>query len=821
MARSLLRTEASARAATVTSVRYTVDLDLTAAETAAMFRSTTTAQFDGVPGGRTFIDLEPSELVSVTLNGSALDVAAVFDAGAGRISLTALAERNELVVVADMAYSHDGEGLHKHTDPADGLTYLYATSALNAAPRWFACFDQPDVKATVTLTVSCPSGWTVIANGAGTQVAHGRWDFATTRAFSTYIATVCAGPWASVVGEHDGVRLGVHARASLAEHLEREAVELLAVTADSLDELHRLFGIRYPWGEYHQVFCPDFNWGAMENPGCVTFRDTMIYRGRSTDAERAARASTVAHEMAHMWFGNLVTFAWWDDLWLNESFAEYLGHRVIDAVTDYDTWTDFGIVRKAWGYAADRRPSTHPIAGNGIADVATALNEFDGISYAKGAAVLRQLAARLGDELFFGGLRAYFAKHAYGNATFADLLAAWTEAGAEGLAEWAEQWLRTSGLDTLTVRDGFVHRTAPGQPADRPHATTLAAYDGTGAEIHREALRIDSARTPAAAPLGAALVLPDAEDESWAKLSLSAAEYAALPGLIAALPARARVATCNAVRLAVADAELDPAAAVRIAAAALAHEPDDAVVASMGRWALDVPALTYLPAGGARDDAVKALANATSTRAASAPAGSGLQLVAARAYIGTSSNFVRLAAWLEGDAPPGLQMDQELRWTVLAHLVANGAAGPEEIEAELRRDASAQGATHAARCRALVPTAEAKATAWQLIFEDRDASNYTLYATAEGFWHAGQNDLTEPYVQRFFEQINHTATLRSGWVVDRLALYAYPHTAVAQRTVELTEALLAQGDLDPGIRRSVIDAGDDLRRAVLSRSRFA
>ena len=816
MTTSLLRAEAEARKAVVSQVSYEIDLDLLAAAESDRFASVTTVRFAARPGTATFLQLQPATLRSVNLNGAGLDLDEVWNAGSGRIALAGLREHNVVVVIAAMAYSHDGEGVHKHVDPADGNTYLYATSALAAAPRWFACFDQPDIKAEITLTVAAPADWTVLGNGAVTETAPGRCSFAPTRPMSTYVATVVAGPYHSVRGSHDGIPLGLHVRASLAEALDRDAEELLCFTGACLDEFHRMFGVRYPWGEYHQVFCPDFNWGAMENPGCVTFRDGMIFRGPSTTAERTSRAGTIAHEMAHMWFGNLVTFAWWDDLWLNESFAEYLGHRVAQAVSDYDAWTEFGAVRKAWGYAADRRPTTHPIAGNGIDDVANALDAFDGISYAKGAAALKQLVAHLGDEVFLRGLRAYFAAHEYGNATFADLIAAWTGAGASGLDEWAAAWLRTSGVDTLALACGALVREG-----SRPHAVTVAAYDAGGAELGRARLRVSGPMTAVAGmPADAALLLPDAEDETWAKLALPQGTWEQLPSFVAELPAPARVGVSNALRLAVADAELDPVIAADVVEALLRTEPDEAVITSVGTWALDSLAARYLPAGPVRDGGCGRIAASARALLAAADPGSGRQLAAARLFVGATDDLAEVRAWLGGDAPEGLELDPDLRWVLLGKLVAHDQAGPSEIEALAAEDPSAQGADHAARLRALAPTPEAKSAAWHMLIFDRVASNYELYATAAGFWHPAQTELTAPYVGRYFAEINSTVAIRGDWVVKRLASHAYPWTHVEQNTLELAASLLRTDDLAEALRNPILDATDDLRRAVESRARF-
>jgi aminopeptidase N len=836
----LSRTEAIERAATVSDLTYEIALDLTAAATAPDFDSRTTLRFQATPGSSTFVELQPSRLRSAVLNGKDLDVATAFDADAGRLELANLEARNELVVDAAMAYSHDGEGLHRHTDPADGNTYLYATSALTCAPRWFTCFDQPDLKARISLQAHADPSWTVLGNGPGTQSEPGRWTFAQTPPMPTYVATVCAGPWHSVTGVHrggppdsngaangDDIPLGIHARASLRDALERDGQELLGFTAKCFEEFHRLFGIGYPWGAYHQVFCPDFNWGAMENVGCVTIRDQYMFRGRATTADRSARASTIAHEMAHMWFGNLTTFRWWDDMWLNEAFAEYLGYRVTDvASSEFAPWIDFGIVRKAWGYTADRRPSTHPVAGNGIEDTAAAENAFDGISYAKGASVVRQVATYLGDETFLRGLRAYFHAHAYGNAEFADLIGAWTDAGAVDLEEWAAQWLQTSGVDTLAVdvRDdeAVLVRVAPlGTTTARPHAVTVAAFDAVGAEFASLAVHIDkdASHLPSLRG-GAALVLADAFDHTWAKIALQPTEWRALPSFVTRLPTATRVSVANAMRLAVADAELDPKSAVAIVAAILGNETDEAVINALTRWSCDILCGTYIPAGHTRDASLAMLAQAATVLLDSSEVGSGRQLAAARAFVATTSDSEVLQNWLGGDVPEGVDLDADLRWAILARLVASGIADEGRIEEERQRDLSATGETNAIRLRALRPAEAAKAEAWHLLMQDETASNYHLYAAAEGFWHPTQTTFTAPFVPRFFDEIAATAAFRSGWVLSRVGMLAFPATAVQPQTVDLLEQLLAQ-DLPDTLRRSLVDAGDDLRRALHSRQRFS
>ncbi|HLM18223.1 MAG TPA: aminopeptidase N, partial [Acidimicrobiia bacterium] len=489
--RSLTLTEARERSSLITVTSYAVELDLD--QGAEVFGSHTSVRFTVTePGASSWVDLKARSVETISLNGESLDPADVVD---GRLELRGLTADNELVVAATMAYSHDGQGLHRATDPADGRDYVYGHLFLDAAPSVYACFDQPDLKAPYDVIVHAPLDWTVVGNGAATHTGAGSWRLATTKPLATYFMTVCAGPYVSVRDEHDGIPLGLHARASLREPLERHAAELFDVTKRSFDYFHGLFGIRYPFGEYHQVFVPEFNAGAMENPGCVTFRDQYLYRGAATRDELLTRANTVSHEMSHMWFGDIVTMKWWDDLWLNESFAEYMSHRCLVDATEYaDAWVDSSIVRKVWGYGAERSPSTHPVAGVEALDAQSALQNFDGISYAKGAATLRQLIAYVGDAQFIAGVRAYLTDKSYGNGTLADFLAAIETASGKDLEAWSRAWLLTADRDTLSVdideqngviESAVVHRDSPtDRPADRPHAFDVAGWTD-GRELGR------------------------------------------------------------------------------------------------------------------------------------------------------------------------------------------------------------------------------------------------------------------------------------------------------------------------------------------------
>ena len=547
---SLQRTEAEHRRSLLELSSYDVALDLGADE--ASFASVTTIRFRS-GAGSTFLDLAPLALHEIVLDGASLDAGLL---ARGRFPLSLEAGEHELVVRATMPFRNDGEGLHRSVDPADGQHYVYAMMFMDAAPTVFACFDQPDLKAPYTLHVRAPREWTVIGNAPAEQVEPGVWELEPSPPLSTYFVTLVAGPWHVIESEHDAIPLGLSARASLAADLDKDADELFTLTRQSFDELHRLFGVRYAFGKYHQAFVPEFNAGAMENPGCVTFRDPLVFTSRVPRSVRVLRATTIAHEMAHQWFGDLVTPAWWDDLWLNESFAEYTGVRVVADVTEFaEAWADNAYNRRQWGLTADLGPATHPVAGNGAVDATAALQDFDGISYAKGSAILRQLAATLGDDVFFAGVRDHFERHRFANATAADLVGSWERAGAGDLSSFTASWLRTAGPDRLSLdrSAAVVRRTPPvADPADRPHRirAAVAQPDGTW---HDQVLEVDAPATPLDA--GDRPVLLDPYLDSWAVTAPDELTLTALPALLPAVTdPLLRAGTWSSVRSALHDA---------------------------------------------------------------------------------------------------------------------------------------------------------------------------------------------------------------------------------------------------------------------------
>ena len=828
---SLTRADALLRAGLVAVHGYEVDLDLDRGE--RIFGSRCVVRFGcRAPGATTFVDVEPVSLRGIWLNGRALDPGLLGD---GRVELAGLAAENELVVEAEMAYSNDGQGLHRSVDSADGRHYVYGHLFLDAAPRVFACFDQPDLKAPYAVSVTAPDGWVVLGNGAATQVAPGRWRLAPTRPLATYFVTVCAGPYASVRDEHDGIPLGLHARASMRDPLLRNAPGLLQVTRQCLDYYHGLFGIRYPFGEYHQVFVPEFNAGAMENPGCVTFRDPLLYRGAATHDELLTQAKTVAHEMAHMWFGDLVTMRWWDDLWLNESFAEYLSHRTLVAATQFsDAWTDYLVARKVWGYAVERTPSTHPVAGAGAVDAQSALQNFDGISYAKGAAVLRQLISYIGDDAFVRGVRDLLRSNEFGNADLGDFLRGMERASGADLGAWSAAWLGTAKLDVLSVPTRVVagvyehaalSRSVPvDAPAQRPHRLDVAGFTG-GRELFRFPVAVAGDLADLPSLRGArppALLVPNAGDLTWATVRLDEASLAALPvELPQVRDDLARAVVWVSLVDGVALSSVDPRLLLRVFCAAWPLESSASVVSRIAAGMVGRLIPTFL-LPGEQPAALRDLVGAARRLLSSSPPRSTLALAAARLVGRWTEDVDVLSAWVSGaDLPAGLEEDEDFRWAVVRNQAERGLVGEAEIDAALARDPSMSGALSALEARASLPDPALKEWAWGQVVEPNGRSNHEMLALCQGFWDPARPDLVSPYVERYFADVPALAGRVGEDALARVAAAAYPSTVVDPRTVELTERALARDDLSPAVRRALRDRGSMLAEALASRARFA
>jgi aminopeptidase N len=842
---NLTRDDAAARAALLSVQSYDLHLDVTdgaGRPGTGTFGSTTTVEFGCTrPGADTFIDLIAEKVHSATLNGAELDVSGYTEEGG--LPLPGLAGQNTLTVVADCRYSNTGEGLHRFEDPEDGQVYLYSHFEPAEAKRVFACFDQPDLKASVTVHVTAPFDWQVVSNtgdrtieagASGSQLVH----FAPTKRISTYLVALIAGPYARVTDSHEGIPLGLYCRASLAQHLDPE--ELFRVTKQGFDFYHRVFDYRYPFDKYDQLFVPEFNAGAMENAGAVTFLEDYVFRSKVSRARYERRAETVLHELGHMWFGDLVTMRWWDDLWLNESFATYISTLCQAEATEFTTaWTTFANTEKAWAYAQDQLPSTHPVAAD-MPDVAAVEVNFDGITYAKGASVLKQLVAYVGREEFLAGIRRYFREHEYGNTTLADLLDPLSEATGRDLAGWADQWLRTSQVNTLRpvfelTDDGryasfAIEQTAVAEhPVLRRHRLAVGLY-GAGPDgltrVHRVELDVDGERTAVEELVGhpaADLVLVNDEDLTYAKLRLDERSLATLRTAIGTMPDPLARALCwSAVWDMTRDAEAPARDWVALVLAGVHAETEISVVQSL--LARVQAALSsyadpaWAPTGWAAlgDEALAALGTAEP--------GSDAQLQWSRtlAAAARSEEHARvLRGLLDGSVSyPGLAVDADARWAFLSGLVAIGAAGDAEIDAEAARDATATGVRRAATVRALRPTPEAKEQAWQQAFHDDEIPNAVHEALLAGFWHPAQRELTAGYVERYFTEIRPLWDRRPGEIAKNAVQYLFP-PVVEQRTLDAADAWLADPDQPAPLRRLVSEGRDGIARALRCRARDA
>lgn len=645
---------------------------------------------------------------------------------------------------------------------------------------------------------------------------------------STYLVAVAAGPWHSVRTEHRGLPFGLHCRRSLAPYLDTDADEILDVTRACFDRYHEKFEEPYPFDSYDQAFVPEFNAGAMENPGLVTFRDEFVYRSAVTDTERQTRAMVIAHEMAHMWFGDLVTLRWWDDIWLNESFAEYMGYQTLTEATRFtDTWVDFGIARKAWGYDADQRPSTHPVAPEAVDDTAAALLNFDGISYAKGASALRQLVAWLGEKDFLAGINAHFTRHRFGNATLADFIDNLAGATERDVHAWADAWLRTTGVDTLTPKvtratDG-THTLTVDHTGSRPHHIAVGIYDqdlgdDQGHLTLRDRVELDIPQT-ADQPIGKrpALLLLNDGDLTYAKVRFDPDSFAAVTSHLSGLPdPLTRAVVWNALRDAVRDAELPPAAYLDAARAHLPRETDLAVVQGVLTFAATQVADRFL-APEQRPAGLSTLSSLCRDLIRRTEDGDnpGLRLTAVRHFIDVAAHPETIAAWLaDGTVPGGPELDPELRWRVLSRLAVLGAVDADAIAEELERDPSAAGREGAARCRAALPDPDAKRAAWEAMFASDDLSNYLFTATAQGFWQPEQAEVLGEYVERYWADAVSLAARRGPAMAEAAGRWAFPVYAVDSETLALGERCLQDDEPIPALRRKLVDQLDDLGRAL-------
>ncbi|MBG6184448.1 aminopeptidase N [Arthrobacter sp. CAN_A214] len=855
---NLTRDEAAARSQLLRIDAYDVALDLRNAEDPQEtgFRSRCAVTFTcTAPGSSTFLDFISKSVESVTLNGMELDLGSAVTGA--RIRLDGLSERNTVIVDGTALYSRSGEGMHRFVDPADNSTYLYTQYEPADARRVFANFEQPDLKAAFTFSVQAPSSWTVASNAVvdrredGGQDA-GTWRFAPTQRISTYITSVLAGPYHRVSGSWQpmnaaapGIELGLYCRKSLTASFDSE--EILDVTRRGLTFFSDLFDYPYPFGKYDQAFVPEYNLGAMENPGLVTFTEGYVFRSAATAAQYEARANTILHEMAHMWFGDLVTMVWWDDLWLKESFADYMGALAVAEATRWDTsWVSFANKRKAWAYVQDQLPTTHPIVAD-IPDLEAAKQNFDGITYAKGAAVLKQLVAFSGFEAFIAASRSYFRRHAYGNTTLTDLLDALADATGEDLSTWARQWLQTSGVPTLgaeiTLDDAGAYASVTvrqeatdpvtGKEQPRPHTVRLGlySYDAAGDLVRTasEQVTVSGDRTGVPGLIGvrqADLLIPNDDDLTYAKLRFDERSQATLLTAVDRVRDPLARATCLAALWSTTrNADLSPEEYLTAVEHAAPRETGvgvlQVILANAGT------AVERFSPPAARPALRRRYGTLLKKGLMASGQGSDLQLAWARALAGAARTAGEptglLRALLDGDAVvPGLEIDAELRWMFLQALAAHGLTTSGELEAELAADNTASGKVGYTLASAAFPDPAIKRAAWQEAVHGDQLSNDLLSATIEGFT-LGGIELTRPFDARYFDAIGEVWQRRGIEMASRVVRGLYPGHSDSDGgpdpsthpAVQATDRWLAGNSGAPrALRRIVIEERDHLLRAL-------
>ena len=842
---NLTRVEAQERRAIVDTHSYAVELDLT--KGAEIFGSRTLVRFSATEGADTFIDLIARHVHAITLNGRSLDPAKVF--ADSRIALTDLASENELLIDADCLYTNTGEGLHRFVDPVDGEVYLYSQFEVPDSRRMFAVFEQPDLKATFEFTVTAPEQWKVVSNSptpepvpAGPGKA--TWAFAPTPRISSYITALIAGPYESTFSELTSssgrvVPLGVYARKSLWQYLDADYI--FDITRKGFAYFEDKFGYAYPFEKYDQLFVPEFNAGAMENAGAVTFTETYVFRGKVTDAVKERRVVTILHELAHMWFGDLVTMKWWNDLWLNESFAEWASTIATAEATEWtEAWTTFNAMEKTWAYRQDQLPSTHPVVAE-INDLEDVQVNFDGITYAKGGSVLKQLAAWVGIDAFFSGVGAYFQKHAWGNTELADLLTELEKTSGRELASWSKKWLETAGVNTLSPLieedvDGKISRfaivqTAPADyPTIRPHRLGVGFYslkDGRLERVHRVELDVDGDRTDVPELKGIArpdLVLLNDDDLAYAKIRLDDRSLAtAIAHLADISDPLARSLVWGAAWDQTRDAEASASDYIDLVLGNIGRETESTTVRTTLAQ-LQLAANSYV-APEKRDAARVKVADGLWALAQAAEAGSDSQFQFVTAFasaVATPEHAGTLRRLRDGEIVlDGLEIDTDLSWQLLIGLAAGGVASAADIDEALAADNTAKGGEAAATAKAAIPTLRAKQAAWRSLVDSDELPNTIVRATTLGLQHPTGRDVLDAFVSPYFEALEPIWKGRTYQIANYLITGLYPAPLASVELRDATRAWLDANREIPALRRLVSENLAGVERALAAQQRDA
>jgi aminopeptidase N len=838
---NLTRIEAQNRASLISVESYEIHLDLTTS--AETFRSETRVKFSARQvGATTFIDAITNKVHSVTLNGEQLDAAAVADGT--RITLPNLKAENELIVVADANFMNTGEGLHRFVDPVDKEVYLYTQFEVPDSRRVFAVFEQPDLKAHFQFNITAPQHWKVVSNqtspvpqslGEGKAV----WKFAPTPRISSYITALIAGPYSEVRSEltsSDGrvIPLGVFCRASLEQYLDADYI--FEKTRQGFEFFENAFDRAYPFEKYDQLFVPEFNAGAMENAGAVTFTEVYVFRSKVTEATRERRVVTILHELAHMWFGDLVTMKWWNDLWLNESFAEYASTLATAEATEWKSaWTTFASLEKSWAYRQDQLPSTHPIVAD-INDLHDVQVNFDGITYAKGASVLKQLVAWVGQEKFLAGVASYFKKHAFGNTELNDLLVELEAQSGRELRSWSKKWLETAGVNTLRpefevdAEGAFakfaIRQTAIDEhPTIRPHRIAVGFYNMVEGEILRTdrfELDIDGPLTDMHEIVGKTqpdLILINDDDLAYAKIRLDDASLNfALENLGKFKDSLPRTLVWGSAWDSTRDAETKPRDFVRLVLNNIEFETESTTRLTLLRQL--TTAVKSFVAPTHRGEVLNQVADALLELARKAEPGSDAQFQFVRffaQFAASPRHFDSLNALLtESEKLAGLEIDTDLRWELVTGLVVGGRINESQIDAELARDNTAGGQKAAAAAKASIPTAEAKAAIWHQLVETHELSNTLLDAASLSFGRTLDDSLIEPYVEKYFDRALHMWNSNTFKIAEYLLENLYPIGLASEALAEKTRRYIEHKEVAeiPALRRILVENLANVERAL-------
>ncbi|MEO6533601.1 MAG: aminopeptidase N [Pseudolysinimonas sp.] len=846
---NLTRLEAQERKAVITVDSYVIDLDLTTGPDT--FRSTTTVTFTAQGATATFLDAVTAKVHSITLNGAAVAPETASDNV--RVQLEGLAEHNTVTVVADFAYTNTGEGLHRFVDPVDGEVYLYSQFEVPDSRRVFAVFEQPDLKATFQFTVTAPSDWQVISNSptpkpavsTGSTSTTATWEFEPTPRISSYITALIAGPYQAVHSEVTSssgrvIPLGLYARKSLFEHLDSDY--LFDITRKGFAYYEEKFGYPYPFAKYDQLFVPEFNAGAMENAGAVTFLETYVFRSKVTDAIKERRVVTILHELAHMWFGDLVTMKWWNDLWLNESFAEWASTIASAEATEWtEAWTTFQAMEKSWAYKQDQLPSTHPIVAT-INDLEDVQVNFDGITYAKGGSVLKQLAAWVGIDEFFAGVGNYFQKYEYGNTELKDLLAELELTSGRKLTAWAATWLETAGVVTLSpeietddagVITSFrvIQTATPEYPTLRPHRLAIGFYDSTAAgtklvRTHRLELDIDADGSTEVPDLVGMkrpeLVLLNDDDLTYAKIRLDATSLpVALARLSSIESPLARALVWGALWDMTRDAEVAPRDYVRLVLEHIASESESTTIRLTLSQLLQTVRAYVAPE--TREASIRDVGDRLWSLAQDADAASDEQFQFAKffaAIASTPEHGAALRGLLDGSITlPGLEIDSDLSWELLEGLVLVGTAGEPEIAAALAKDNTAKGQQAAASARGAIPTAAGKTAAFESARDDTTIPNLVLRNIGVGYGHVNDASVFDGLIAPYFDALTTVWKTRTYKIAETFVTWFYPGALVSQQLVDATNAWLDANPGIPALRRIVIENLAGVERALVAQKR--